>query len=397
MISARARLLLPLALSARAATPLPFRIRQETPLQHAGPDFCWFHPRVAAIPKAGKNGHPRVVMTLCQHLDADDHYSGLWYMYTDDLGVTWKGPFEVKHLAAQPEPGGLHSSVHDVTPGWHPHTRKLIAIGGRTFYNAQGKHISGDINKGGTAYATYDPKTDHWQPWSPLEFPNQPMFANCRSSCSQFLTKPDGSLLVPVYYQKVGTPYWAVTVLACTFDGTRLQYVRHGTLLEDNTKRGLAEPSIAFHRNRYYLTIRHDDRAYVATSPDGLTYEPMKPWRFDDGADLGSVNTQQHWVTHSKGLFLAYTSLRDDNRKLARGRAPLYIAQIDPEKLHVLRATEKILIPNRGLLLGNFGAAEISTSESWVTDAEFLWYSHGYKPTPQGGNGSVWVARVQWL
>jgi len=381
---------------ARAAAPLSFRIQRDTPLQHAGPDFCWFHPRVAAIPKAGTRGNPRIVMTLCRHLDADDHYSGLWYMYTDDIGASWKGPFEVEHLKAQPEADGLHSSVHDVTPCWHAKTSKLIAIGGRTLYNAAGKHVSGELGKGGTAYATYDPNTDRWSSWSPLELPNQPMFANCRSSCSQFLVKPDGSLIIPVYFQKVGTPFWATTVLACRFDGVRMQYVRHGTLFEEDTKRGLAEPSITFHRGRYYLTIRHDERAYVAVSRDGLQYQPMKPWRFDDGGDLGSVNTQQHWVTHTNGLFLCYTSLRDDNRNLSRGRAPIYIAQVDPEKLHVIRSTEQVLIPNRGLMLGNFGAAEVTTQESWVTDAEFLWYSHGYKPTKQGGNGSVWVARVKW-
>ncbi|MBL8177261.1 MAG: hypothetical protein JNK48_21480 [Bryobacterales bacterium] len=395
MVSARARLLLPLTAMARGE-PLSFRIQREIPLRHAGPDFCWFHPRVAAIPGAGKQGKPRIVMTLCRHLDADDHYSGLWYMVTDDLGVTWKGPYEVEHMKARPETGGLHSSVHDVTPVWHGKTMRVLAVGGRTLYDAAGKHVSGELGKGGTAYAVYDPKPDRWSAWSALELPSERMFQNCRSACSQLHVKPDGTVLVPVYYQKVGTPFWAITVLECRFDGVRMRYVRHGTILEEDTDRGLAEPSIIFHGGRYFLTIRHDKRAYVADSRDGLFYQPMKPWRFDDGADLGSINTQQHWVRHTDGLFLCYTSLRAGNRNIARGRAPIYIARVDTDKLHVLRSTEQVLIPNRGLMLGNFGAAEVTRDESWVTDAEFLWYSHGYKPTEQGGNGSVWVARVMW-
>jgi hypothetical protein len=185
-------------------------------------------------------------------------------------------------------------------------------------------------------------------------------------------------------------------VVECRFDGTRIQYLRHGTLLEDDTKRGLAEPSITFYGGRYFLTIRHDDRGYVTVSKDGLNYPPMKTWQFDDGSDLGSFNTQQHWVAHSNGLFLSYTSRRDHNRHINRSRAPIYMARVDTEKLHVIRATEQVLIPERGLMLGNFGASAITPRESWVTDAEFLWYSHGYKPSDKGGNGSVWVARVEW-
>ncbi len=378
------------------APPLSFRIQREIPLQHASPEFCWFHPRTAAVPGAGQSGHPRVVMTLSQHLDADDHYSGLWYMYTDDLGKSWQGPFEPRHLGAQPAEDGLHASVHDVTPGYHPPTGQVLAIGGKTYYDATGKHVSGRLRKGGTSYAVYDARGDRWSGWRTLEFPADPMFANCRNSCAQWVTRQDGALLVPVYFPQPGLPYDAVTVLECRFDGETLHYVRHGEVLKEDTKRGLAEPSIAFHRGRYYLTIRHDERGYVTVGDDGLHWKPMKVWTFDDGGDLGSFNTQQHWVAHADGLFLSYTSRRPENRHINRARAPLFIGQVDAEKLHVVRASEQVLIPERGLMLGNFGASAITPEESWVTDAEFLWYRAGFQPTPQGGNGSVWVARVIW-
>ena len=45
-------------------------------------------------------------------------------------------------------------------------------------------------------------------------------------------------------------------------------------------------------------------------------------WTFDDGSELGNYNTQQHWVTHSDGLFLVYTRRGADNDDIARHRAP---------------------------------------------------------------------------
>ncbi|MDP4108176.1 MAG: lysophospholipase, partial [Bacillota bacterium] len=129
------------------------------------------------------------------------------------------------------------------------------------------------------------------------------------------------------------------------------------------------------------------------SSNDGLHWLPIKEWTFDDGQALGSYNTQAHWLSHSKGLFLTYTRRGANNDHIARNRAPLFIAEVDPVKLQVLRSTEKVLIPERGVMLGNFGAAPINKNESWVTDAEFI---VGDKPNPKGADGSVWVARVIW-
>lgn len=76
-------------------------------------------------------------------------------------------------------------------------------------------------------------------------------------------------------------------------------------------------------------------------------------WTFDDGSELGNYNTQQHWVTHGDSLFLVYTRKGANNDHVFRHRAPLFIAKVDPEKLTVLRATEQILVPERGARLAN--------------------------------------------
>ena len=131
--------------------------------------------------------------------------------------------------------------------------------------------------------------------------------------------------------------------------------------------RGLYEPSLAYSRSKYYLTLRNDARAYVAVSEDGLNYAAATPWLFDDGSELGSYNTQAHWLVHSDGLFLSYTRRGANNDHIARNRAPIFLAQVDTDKLRVMRQTEKILLPERGVMLGNFGASNITPDESWVT------------------------------
>jgi len=117
------------------------------------------------------------------------------------------------------------------------------------------------------------------------------------------------------------------------------------------------------------------------------------PWNFDDGRDLGNYNTQQHWVTHSNGLFLVYTRRGANNDHVFRHRAPLFMAQVDPEKLCVIRETEQILVPERGARLGNFGVTDVSENETWVTVSEWM-QPHGVEK--YGSDGSVFIARIHW-
>ena len=70
------------------------------------------------------------------------------------------------------------------------------------------------------------------------------------------------------------------------------------------------------------------------------------------------------------GLFLLYTRRGANNDRIFRHRAPLFIAQVDPQRLHVLRATEQILLPENDATLGNSGVCRIPDHESWVTCGE---------------------------
>jgi hypothetical protein len=227
-----------------------------------------------------------------------------------------------------------------------------------------------------------------------LQMPADEKYDYACSACAQWLVEPDGTLLLPFYHGTSSKTPFSVTVVRCTFDGTEIRFKSQGNTLNLNIKRGLVEPSLIKFQNRYFLTLRNDLKAYVSTSKDGMHFSPIKAWTFDDGTDLGSYNTQQHWIRHSDGLFLVYTRRGANNDHIVRHRAPLFMAQVDPVQLTVLRNTEKIIVPEQGALLGNFGAAEINRHESWVTVGE----RRNYKTIPkdQWKSNSVFLVKIKW-
>lgn len=382
--------------ASRADSPplVPFDVNAEVVHKELNPEFCWFHPRVAAIPNAGKDGRPAVVMTIQKQLSASDHYSGLYFLRTDDLGHSWTGPTEIPELAWQTGEDGETIAVCDVTPGWHAPSKKMLAIGIKLRYSQDGSQLVDKPRSHECAYATYDPESRKWIGWKMLAMPETDgKFFLVAPGCVQWLVNADGTILLPTYFKgQTGDDYIA-TVLHCSFDGQELKYLTHGDELAIQGGRGFCEPSLTLHQGTYFLTLRNDSAAYVTTSTDGLHYRPVKKWTFDDGQDLGSYNTQAHWLAHGDGLFLTYTRRGANNDHILRNRAPIFIAQVDPKKLQVMRKTERALLPERGVMLGNFGAAEITPDESWVTDAEYI---HSATPHPKGGDGSTWLGRVRW-
>ncbi|MCC6822231.1 MAG: hypothetical protein IT579_15980 [Verrucomicrobia subdivision 3 bacterium] len=163
-----------------------------------------------------------------------------------------------------------------------------------------------------------------------------------------------------------------------------------GYVSVSNDERGYVSVS---NDERGYVSVSNDERGYVSVSNDGLQFAAPAPWRFDDGTELGSYNTQQHWLAHSDGLFLIYTRRGANNDHIVRHRAPLFMAQVDPTTLRVLRRTEKVVVPERGAELGNFGAATISASESWITVAEGMFMKDS---RARGAEGATLVARIIW-
>jgi hypothetical protein len=402
-----AALLLALVLAAPAAIPavgapdeLTFQLRLETPLEHDDGRWLWYHPRVAPLPPPRRGAVPGVVMLLQRHLIASDHYSGLSAMRTDDLGATWSPPTLRPELDWRPGGPGVDVGPADMTPGWLRRSRRVLAVGALVRYNRAGEQLDDTLRAHQTAYTLFDPDAggEAWTPLRLLEMPGDERFHYARSACAQWVERTDGSLLLPFYHGANSTDPFRVSVVEAALEGDTLRYRRAGNELAlpgtpAEVVRGLVEPSLARFRGRYYLTLRNDRRGYVTTSRDGLRWPAPRPWTFDDGSELGSYNTQQHWLVHSEGLYLVYTRHGAGNDHIIRHRAPLFAARVDPERLVVLRATERVLIPERGGELGNFGVTAISREESWVTVGEGVWSDDARR---RGARGSVFVARVLW-
>ena len=335
-------------------------------------------------------------MTIQKLLPVSDYFSGTSTLQFSPETQQWTKPMAQPQLGWTKAAGNpnVDIAVADVTPGWHPQTQKVIAIGAQVRYSQKGHQLDDQKRAHQTAYAVFDPKTKKWTSWKVLKMPSDEKYDFARNACSQWLVEPDGTLLIPFYHSSSSKTPHSVTVVQCTFDGVEIRFKKAGNELKLNITRGLVEPSLVKFQNRYFLTIRNDKKGYVTSSKDGLNFSPIQPWTFDDKKELGSYNTQQHWLAHSDGLFLVYTRRGAKNNHIMRHRAPLFIAQVDPCQLTILRKTEKILIPENGATLGNFGATNVSLDESWVTVGERR--SYRGIPKEQRKSNSVHIAKIKW-
>jgi hypothetical protein len=392
--------------SGQAEAPLDYTIELTSPTKLFTPERSWAQPRMGAIPaKAAGESEPVVVMTMSPvSMKGSDVFGPLHQMRTSDLGKTWEGPAPVPGYDLRKVEGGGLMNTADFQPGWHAASGKLLGTGTTTTYDFDEKRgylvlrepAANLLLPRWVSYGVYDPAKKAWAAWKKLEMPKEAKFQDCSAGCGQRYDLPNGEILLPIRFTMPflpkGTTRYATLVVRCRFDGETLSYVEYGSEMTEHIDRGLYEPSMTKFGDRYYLTMRNNKAAYVATSTDGLHYDEPRKWAFDDGADLGSHNTQQHWVTHSKGLFLSYTRRGANNDHVFLHRAPLFIARVDPDKLHVIRDTERELMPNRGARLGNFGVTDISPNETWVSDCEWM----GRGAEKYGADGSVWVTKIHW-
>ena len=183
----------------------------------------------------------------------------------------------------------------------------------------------------------------------------------------------------------------SVQTLVARVENERLVPLYISNAWSNDKERGLLEPQIAQYRGRYYMTVRAEDkRGYIMVSDDnGVTWSRPTPWKWDDGSEIPMHTTMTKLLSHSDGLVLVYTRIRDDNRNVFRSRAPLHCADVDPETLSLRRRTERIVVPNKGLPVGNFWVWPINQQESYVVVAE--WPRDGREQ-----NGDTWLAKIHW-
>ncbi len=379
--------LLAAALSAAAAD---FRIEHSTVLTSSGP-YYWAQSRAAVIP-----GNPaRVIVTTQQIEKQGAHgYRDVFVTETTDGGKTWSAPHEIVSLRRARMPEGHDFVMGDICPQWHEKTGVLLATG-KTFGFDGGVKENRGFER--VSYAIYSPEKDVWSGLKLLELPEKDHegkpFLEPNAGCHQRWDLLDGDILLPIRYRKDPKIRVYTTIVArCAFDGGTLTYREHGSEFNITVPRGLYEPSVCGFQGRYFLTMRAENTGYVARGADGIHYEPFVEWKFDDGQPLGSYNTQQHWISRPDGLWLIYTRRGADNDHVFRNRAPIFIAQVDPEKLHVLRATERVLMPETGLDLGGgFAPVDVGADETWVISTEMA-----FPEERKGENNRVLLAKILW-
>lgn len=375
-------------------------------------EFTWTHARSAVIP----SDPPKVITTMSQTLKkGSDVYHDLFQIESLDRGESWTSPEVIPSLTIIKQDSGYRSLV-DMWPQWHSNTKKVVNIGTSPFYSNAKTH---DGWKKKVVYAFLDSETEQWSAPQFLELPKLDhdgmLLMAPAAGSAQWLELPNGDILLPIFYFKVTEEQaslamtnpdeafsignlmksddfgFSTTIVRCSFDGEHLIYKEHGDELILKQGRGIYEPSITFFNGEYYLTMRSDKSAYVSKSKDGLHFSPPKEWTFNDGAVLGSYNTQQHWVSHSDALYLVYTRRGANNDEVFRHRAPLFMAEVDSDKLEVIRDSERIVVPNRGVALGNFGIMEVNQAETWITVAEYM---RGEENV--AADNSVFTARILW-
>ncbi len=350
----------------------------------------WFHPRACMVPG---DGTPIALMTL-QEIGGSDYFGPVHWSESRDLGATWSDPEPIPALGRKPAPDDFEEGVCDVVPAYHPPTGTILALGHNVFYR-DGRFPRQQPPRW-PVYAVRS-AAGVWSDSKRLEWDDPRGALIYTNNCGQRVTLPDGDILLAFTFGPKPAAR-SVAGVVCAFDGETLSIRRVGEELKHDVGRGLLEPSLTFLDDQFYLTVRaEDDHGYVAISDDGLTWSEKRPWCYDDGEPVGMSTTQQHWLTHSDALFLVYTRRDPSNVNVIRWRSPLWVSQVDREKLCLIRSTEQVVLPlvgdgvadpDRVALMGNFNVTNASPSESWVTVGEWM-PRNGYR-------GDLLMARIRW-
>jgi len=360
-------------------------------------NISWFHPKPAVIPPRNAGDPPTVVVTLATQ-NGDDVYSPPFEIVTNDLGQSWTDPvWYVNTLGRRMIAENLFEGFCDFVPAYHRASGKVLGIGDTTRISNEvlDRHVKierlvhASVKQPGI-YTSRDVDTGRWSPWEFIPRPDDksPDEAAYTPGCPQWVELPDGNIVMPMCVKGLEEERYRVCSALCSFDGQQFRMLEVGNELQLEVGRGLCEPSMAEFEGRFYVTIRAEDfRMWHAESDDGLHLDNLAPWQWDDGTDIATDQTQQHWVKRHDALYLTYTRQTDSNEHIVRSRAPMFIARVDTDKMQLIRETEQVVIPEEGAALGNFMVANVTAHETWLTVGEFL---------PDSYYGDFVLAKIIW-
>lgn len=356
-----------------------------------GKATTWFHPRGCLVPTSAGT---QAFMTL-QSIHGSDSYGPVHWSVSSDNAKTWSDPQPIPGLGLMPPQNGIEEGVCDVVPDYHAKSGKILAMG-HNVYNKGGKFYKAPLPRW-PVYVVRRPDGT-WTEKQRLHWDDPRCDRMLTAGCAQKVMLPDGDVLVPVSFGSKAKEMRSVTTLLCSFDGKTLAVKKVGRELPGKVGRGLLEPSLTYLDGIYYMTIRaEDNKGYIATSRDGLTWTDPVPWAWQSGETLAMSTTQQHWLLHSNALYLVYTRKSAENPTVFRWRAPLYLALVDRTSLRLVAETERVVFPIDGDGMkegakvpysGNFHTMPLNERESLITDGEHF-PANRY-------HGNQLQARVRW-
>ncbi len=364
---------------------------------NSGKDTCFVHAR-GAFDAKGRF----IITTQPLKLTGCDVFYRMHRIISTDGGKSWSEITPCEKLGRKPFEEDMEYCMSDATPLLHKKTGKLLLTGHTVVYKDD--NLAPAPRKGCALYSVFDEEKDDFGDNEEIKLPKNDLdiyFSG--SGCCQCYELCDGDILVPITYRNYETACdpWNrpsnVAVLRCSFDGRKLVAKEMGNSLSVDAERGLGEPSVIKCGDMFYLCLRNDESGYVTKSCDGLHYEKPVALCFDNGENVGNYNTQQHFIKGGDKLYLVYTRKAGNNDHVFRHRAPLFMAQMDTERMCLIRDTEVIVVPERGARLGNFGCFNVSDNEAYVVASEWMQAPNGGKwdeCAAYGSDNSIFVTKI---
>ncbi len=344
---------------------------------------CWFSPLMCVVPNKETKSSD-VFLHITQQVAND--LGPMHILRTSNHGKSWSLPAESL---------GLEKIAYDddsfesptLAPFYHRRTDTLLGYGNTVF--SRDKNLDAGIKGEALAYdrlaerknifAVFDEDKGDWRNWREMlvakNVTESGIIDILVQPCNQCVELADGTILLPAVVKHKEIKFNRATSLICKFDGKDFVISGIGGLIGIDKQGGLHEPSIIEFNRCFFMTIRsdcEDFRMYCSSSKDGINWDVIDVWRWDDGTEIETENTQQHWLKWNDELYLIYTRVNEMSNGVFRSRAPLFIAKVDTDNLSLIKKTEKVVFPAKDARMGNFSVANVSDNEAWIMTGEWI-------------------------
>ena len=265
----------------------PFAYLRDVPTRMYDGKRCWCHPRAGIVPLAVAIGLPRVVMTMnTLDVDGSDVFKGMHGLRTDDLGRTWTDPREIDKSGS-----ALRDNRRRKTSR---RRQRLLARVACCVEHAAGDGTHGRLHdrlEGAprrprhTAYAATMPNEASGRPGRSSKCPTRSGSTTPEPVARSGSTKPMARFCWPIYLSPPGTNS-RVTVVRVLVRWKE-HWLHSRAWQRAGHRRQDARPSRTVADALRGRVLPHccatTTAGYVTASRDGLHFDPLITWTFDDG------------------------------------------------------------------------------------------------------------------